>query len=181
VSGREKRSFEILVRENTRILTVFLRSRVNDEAAVDDLFQETMLVAWKRLDDCDLSRPFGPWLRGIAHRLVMAHYRRQNRLPLALPDEVLELVDEHFENIQAQPGDTWDDKVAALHECLEALPENHRAVVQGRYLEDEPTKSVAERLGISLEACKKRLQRARAMLADCLKRKGALLAEAKQP
>jgi RNA polymerase sigma-70 factor (ECF subfamily) len=88
------------------MLTVFLRSRVNDEAAVDDLFQETMLVAWKRLDDCDLSRPFGPRLRGIAHRLVMAHYRRQNRLPLALPDEVLELVDEHFENIQARPGDT---------------------------------------------------------------------------
>jgi len=47
------------------MLTVFLRSRVNDEAAVDDLFQETMLVAWKRLDDCDLSRPFGPWLRGL--------------------------------------------------------------------------------------------------------------------
>ena len=100
------------------MLTVFLRSRVNDEAAVDDLFQETMLVAWKRLEDCDLSRPFGPWLRGIAHRLVMAHYRSQNRRPLVLPDEVLELVDEHFENIQAQPGDTWDDKVAALHECL---------------------------------------------------------------
>ena len=63
------------------MLTVFLRSRVNDEAAVDDLFQETMLVAWKRLDECDLSRPFGPWLRGIAHRLVMALYRKQNRRP----------------------------------------------------------------------------------------------------
>ena len=55
----------------------------------------------------------------------------------------LNLVDEHFENIQAQPGDTWGDKVDALHECLEALPENHRAVVQRRYLEDEPAKSVA--------------------------------------
>jgi RNA polymerase sigma-70 factor (ECF subfamily) len=109
----------------------------------------------------------------------MAHYRKQNRRPLPLPDEVLELVDEHFENIDTQPGDTWDDKVAALHECLEALPENHRAVVQGRYLEDEPAKSVAERLGISLEACKKRLQRARTMLADCLKRKSILVAGAK--
>ena len=36
MSQREKRSFEILVRENTRMLTVFLRSRVKDEAAVDD-------------------------------------------------------------------------------------------------------------------------------------------------
>lgn len=69
-----------------------------------------MLVAWKRLDDCDLSRPFGPWLRGIAHRLVLAHYRKQKRNPLPLSDEVLEIVDEHFENIHAHPGDTWDEK-----------------------------------------------------------------------
>ncbi len=62
MNRREEMTFEILVRENTRMLTVFLRSRLDDEAAVDDLFQETMLVAWKRLDVCDLSRPFGPWL-----------------------------------------------------------------------------------------------------------------------
>ena len=67
------------------MLTVFLRSRVNDEAAVDDLFQETMLVAWKRLDDCDLSRPFGPWLRGIAHRLVMAPKEVQLYIPFVPP------------------------------------------------------------------------------------------------
>lgn len=163
------------------MLTVFLRSRLKDESAVDDIFQETMLVAWKRLDDCDLSRPFGPWLRGIAHRLVLAHYRKQNRYPLSLPEEVLEMVDEHFENIQARPGDTWDDKVAALHECLHELPDKYQTVIQERYLADEPAKRVSGCLGISLEACKKRLQRGRAMLADCLKRKGTLFAEAKQP
>ena len=107
-------TFEILVRENTRTLTVFLRSLLDDEAAVDDLFQETMLVAWKRLDDCDLSRPFGPWLRGIAYRLVLAHYRKQKRSPLPLSDEVLEIVYEHFENIHTHPGDTWDEKIRAL-------------------------------------------------------------------
>ena len=35
-------------------------------------------------------------------------------------------------------------------------------------------KGLAEDLAISVEACKKRLQRARAMIADCLKRKGLL-------
>ncbi len=173
-------TFEILVRENTRMLTVFLRSRLDDEVAVDDLFQETMLVAWKRLDDCDQSRPFGPWLRGIAHRLVLAHYRKQKRNPLPLSDEVLEIVDEHFENIHAHPGDTWDEKIGALHKCLESLPEKHRTVVQERYLEDKPVKCVADRLCISLEACKKRLQRARAMLAKCLRLKGILATGMKQ-
>jgi len=89
-------------------------------------------------------------------------------------------VDEHFENIHAQPGDTWDEKIAALHKCLGSLPEKHRTVVQERYLEDEPVKCVADRLCISLEACKKRLQRARAILAKCLRLKGVLATGMKQ-
>ena len=64
--------------------------------------------------------------------------------------------------------------MAALHDCLEALPENHRDVVQGRYLDEQPTRKVADRFEISMETCRKRLQRARTMLADCLKRKGVV-------
>ena len=63
MTTREMKAFEILARENSRMLTVYLRSLVDDEAAVDDLFQETMVVAWRRLDECDLSLPFGPWLQ----------------------------------------------------------------------------------------------------------------------
>jgi RNA polymerase sigma-70 factor (ECF subfamily) len=172
----ESKAFEILVCENSRMLYSYLRSLVVDEAAVDDLFQETMVVAWQKLDECDLSRPFGPWLRGIAARLVMAYYRKRKTQPLALSAEVLTLVEQQFQSISSQIGDTWDDKMTALHQCLDALPETQRDVVRYRYLDDQPTSAVAKRLNVSLEACKKRLQRARAMLADCLKRKGVLLA-----
>ena len=41
---KEKKSFEILVRENSRMLTVFLATRIREQAVVDDLFHETMLV-----------------------------------------------------------------------------------------------------------------------------------------
>ena len=68
---KAKLAFEILARENSRMLTAYLRTVVADEAVIDDLFQEAMIVAWRRLQ-CDLSRPFGPWLRGIASRLVLA-------------------------------------------------------------------------------------------------------------
>ena len=74
---KAKLAFEIIARENSRMLTAYLRTLVDDESVVDDLFQESMLVAWRRLDECDLSRPFGPWVRGIAGRLVLAHYRKR--------------------------------------------------------------------------------------------------------
>jgi len=176
VDDKAKMAFEILVRENARMLTVYLRGLVRDQSAVDDLFQETMVVAWRRLDECDLARPFGPWLRGIAARLVMAHYRQRKLQPALLHDAVLALLDLQFESIHSQVGDTWDEKVAALHECLAALPEQHRGVVHARYLDDLTTRQVAERFQVTLEACKKRLQRARVMLAECLTRKGVLSA-----
>ena len=36
-----------------------------------------MLTAWRRLGDYDHTRPFGPWLRGIATRLVLRHRDRR--------------------------------------------------------------------------------------------------------
>ncbi|MEM9367566.1 MAG: sigma-70 family RNA polymerase sigma factor [Planctomycetota bacterium] len=168
--------FEILVRENSRMLLVYLRSLVQDETAVDDLFQETMVVAWRRLDECDLDRPFGPWLRGIASRLVMAHYRKQKVAPVVLQEAVLNVVDRHFESINLLAGDTWDDKVAALHACIAQLPERQKLVVTGRYFNGYSLGDLAESLETSLEACKKRLQRGRQMLAKCLKMKGVLSA-----
>ena len=168
-------AFEILARENSRMLMAYLRSIVRDEAAVDDLFQEVMVVAWRRLDECDLSQPFGPWLRGIASRLVMAYYRKLKVSPLFLDDVVLSHLDRQFETIATQVGDTWDEKVSALHDCLGALSDSHRDAINGRYFDGLKTTLLAERLGISLEACKKRLTRARAFLADCLTRKGILI------
>lgn len=173
---KAKLAFEILARENARMLTVYLRSIVCDDSTVDDLFQEAMVVAWKRLDECDLSKPFGPWLRGIASRLVMAHYRKRKSSPVFLDEAVLSHLDSQFESIAAQTGDTWDEKVAALHACLDALPETHRNAIDGRYFEGLKTKLVAENLNISFEACKKRLVRARGLLADCLRQKRVLLA-----
>ncbi|WP_315852480.1 RNA polymerase sigma factor [Roseimaritima ulvae] len=173
---KSRLAFEILARENSRMLMVYLRSLVRDEAAIDDLFQEAMIVAWRRLDECDPDRPFGPWLRGIASRLVMAHYRKQKTVPIVLQDAVLSAVDRHFENINLLAGNTWEDKVVALRDCVDALPDRQKVAISGRYFDDLPMQALAERLEVTLEACKKRLQRGRAILAECLKKKGVLSA-----
>lgn len=173
---KARTAFEILVRENSRMLNVYLRSLVHDQAAVDDLFQEAMVVAWRRLGDCNLDRPFGPWLRGIASRLVLAHYRKLKAAPVLVDESILAVVDRHFQHINSLAGDTWDDKVSALRECIDALPEKQKNVISGRYFDGLSTADVAQQLQLTLEACKKRLQRGRTMLAKCLKAKGVLSA-----
>jgi RNA polymerase sigma-70 factor (ECF subfamily) len=163
--------FEILVRENADMLMAYLRSVTRDATAADDLFQETMLTAWRRLPDYDKTRPFGPWLRGIAARTMLA-WRRQRAKSFALCDEeILEHLGARCESIQAQPGDTWDEKLDGLRDCIAKLPDRYREVIQRRYADEEPPEALAERLRINAETLKKRLQRGRARLLECLERK----------
>ncbi len=171
MQGRDPASvFEILVREHSDMLVAYLRAVVRDRAAVEDLFQETMMVAWRRLDDFDRSRPFGPWLRGIASKLVLAHGRKTRRRGLVCNEVVLIRLDEQMDRLSQRRGDTFDEKISALRDCVGRLDEPYAEAVRLRYLEGRGAAHIAAQLEISREALKKRLQRARARLLDCLER-----------
>ncbi len=159
--------FEILVRENADMLRTFLRSALRDPGAIDDLFQETFLIAWKNLSRYDRNRPFAPWVRGIAARLVMADRRRQARMHI-LDTPELEHLERCYNDLSTAPGDTWNDKLDLLRRCLDRLRPPLRRVLDLRYHGDLGCKSIAEKMGDSTEAVKKRLQRARSYLALCL-------------
>jgi RNA polymerase sigma-70 factor len=163
--------FEILVRENQAMLMTYLRSGVRHSAVIDDLFQETMLIAWRKLEEFDRSLPFGPWLRGIATKLMLAHFRKAKSAVLSFNEQTLEYLGQQVQSISERPGDTWDDKIAPLNQCIEQLPDSYRQAIQLRYFEHNSASQIASRLGDAVETIKKRLQRARAQLLDCLRRK----------
>lgn len=164
--------FEILARENGDSLTAFLRASVDDQIAVDDLFQEAMLVAWRRIGEYDRARPFGAWLRGIAKRLVLAHYRTAGRtVPLA-SEQIVEFLDRRMSQIDRQPGDAFEDRIVALLDCIERLASSYREPIDLHYRQCKTAEWIARHLATSREAVQKRLQRARLQLAECLERKG---------
>src|SRR5439155_7724407 len=117
------RLFGILVHEHADMVSAFLRSLVTDREVVEDLFQETMLVAWRRLDECDQTLPFGPWLRGIAAKLVLEHRRKSaRRWWLNCDPEVLEGLEGEYRRLELQPGDSFRQRADRLAGCLERLP-----------------------------------------------------------
>jgi RNA polymerase sigma-70 factor (ECF subfamily) len=166
--------FEILIRENADMLVAYLRSVVRDAAVVDDLFQEALLIAWRRLEDYDRARPFGAWLRGIASRLVLAQRRKRAAGVIFCDEQTLEYLDQRLQQVSLQKGDTLDEKLASLQECLDKLPEPYREAVRLRYQEELSPAELSQQLRISWDAQKKRLQRARSLLLGCLERKLSL-------
>lgn len=163
--------FEILVREHSEMLLRFLRASVADRSAVDDLFQETFMVAWRRLDDFDRSRPFAPWLRGIAGNVVLTYYRRVKRAPMLVDSESVEYLQQAFDGFDRTAGDTYQEKLDTIEDCLARMPEIYRIPVSLRYRDECGLESIAKKLSLATEAVKKRLQRGKAKLLDCLKRK----------
>lgn len=168
--------FEILVRENADSLMAFLRASVADRGAVEDLFQEAVLIAWRKISQYDQVRPFGAWLRGIARHLILAYYRKAAREVPFSDERVLEYLDRRMMQIDQQPGDTFDEKISVLRDCIERLGGPYREPIEMHYGQGKTTEWIAEQLSTTQEAIQKRLQRARVQLAECLERKAVLTA-----
>ena len=166
-----KTLFEILIREHTDMLVAYLRSGVRDPHAVDDLYQETVLTAWKRLEDYDRDKPFGPWLRGISGKLMLAYYRKVSGGATPLDDQALEWLNERFAAIHSMPGDAFHEKLTALRECIEALPEAYQRPIVMRFKEERGLTEIESILQVAKETLKKRLARGKSRLAECLERK----------
>jgi RNA polymerase sigma-70 factor (ECF subfamily) len=164
--------FEILAREHADMLTAFLRSLVYKGDVVEDLFQETMLVAWRRLAEYDRSLPFGPWLRGIGARLVMEHRRKSARGFLSCEPEVLTALEAEYRRFERIPADSFRERRDRLAGCLDRLPPMMRDAIDLVYRRGLSLKNLAASIGATEEAVKKRVQRARQLLAQCLQGAG---------
>lgn len=169
-----KSLFEILIRENTDMLVAFLRAGVRDSHAVDDLYQETVLTAWRRLGDYDRDKPFGPWLRGIGGKLMLAYYRESSGAAKQLDEQALEWLSDRFAAIHSMSGDTLYEKLDALRDCIEALPETYKKPISLRFDEERGLAEIQAALNLASETLKKRLTRGKTRLAECLERKMGL-------
>lgn len=164
--------FEILMREHIESVRAFLLASLRDSVAVEDLVQETFFTAWKILDRYDRQLSFGPWIRGIASKLLMNYRRKIGRDRLHYCDEdLLNRIDDGIASVQKLPGNTFDEKVEALRACLDHLTGPQRDSIRLHYENGLHCKEIGQRLGIGFEAVKKHLQRGRSQLHRCLRLK----------
>jgi RNA polymerase sigma-70 factor len=164
--------FGVLVGEHELGLTAFVRACVHDAGDAADIVQDVFIAAWQRLDEYERGKPFAAWLRGIAQHKVADYFRQGARqkphLRVLPPEAVVAIADEFSRLNRPARGEAYRDCFAALRECLEGLGREDRVIVQQAYREARTCQAIAEQLGRTVEAVKKRLQRARAALRDCI-------------
>ena len=141
----------------------FIRSRVADRAAADDILQDVFLKVQKKLGQLDDPSKLQSWLYLIARNAVIDYYRAKKpttEIPDSLPAE---------ENGNSDPE--LNGLKTAFRRMVYSLPDPYRDAVVLTEFEGLSQKELAQRLGISLSGAKSRVQRGRAqlkqMLLDC--------------
>jgi RNA polymerase sigma-70 factor, ECF subfamily len=157
--------FEVLMRRHNERVYRAARAIVRDEAEAEDVMQQAYVNAYANLRQFNRQAQFSTWLTRIAINEALARVRRKHRY---------EPFEEERSNVEAfMKGDAARDPEheaasgelrVLLESAIDRLPDGAREVFVLREVEGMSTAEVGSALGISDDAVKARLSRARAAL-----------------
>jgi len=136
----------------------FLRRRVRDPEAADDLLHDVFVRVHERADTLRDAQCVESWVYTIARNAIVDRQRRER--PVVDLDDALPMPD------AAEENEVLRDLAECVHRCIESLPEPYREALRLTAFEKVSQKELAERSGLTLSGAKSRVQRARHMLAD---------------
>jgi RNA polymerase sigma-70 factor (sigma-E family) len=136
------------------VLTTY--ALTNDLGVAEEITQEAFALAYGRRARVAAADHPEAWIRTVAVNLARRRGRRR-----AMLDRILR-------RQEAAPPAAPAGEHLDLHRAIQALSDEHRAVVVLHYLADLPVDEVASLLDIPVGTVKSRLSRARTALADAL-------------
>lgn len=172
----DQAAFEQVVRAYGGRLLAVARRIVGSEEDARDVVQDGFMNAFKSLDRFEGNAKLSTWLHRIVVNAALMKLRTRKRKPEQSIETMLPsfLDDGHHE----ERFQSWDEPVDKLmeraenrrlvREQIDALPEGYRTVLVLRDIEGLDTEETANVLGLSVNATKIRLHRARQALRTLL-------------
>lgn len=169
-------AFELVVRTYSgRLLAVTRRILGSDEDARDAV-QDALLSAFRSLERFEGGSLLSTWLHRIAVNAALMKLRTRKRKP---EESIEPLLPVYQDNGHAQETfGCWNEPVdvtmtraesrALVRSCIDRLPESYRTILLLRDIEEMDTDETSRALGISTNAVKIRLHRARQALRSLL-------------
>ena len=166
VRGGEQSLYELLMRRHNQRLYRVIRSVVRDDAEAEDVLQDTWVRVYEHLNQFEERATFATWVTRIAFHEALARVRKSKRWT-PVEDEtggILPAVERETQGETPEAEAMRGELNEILQSAVDALPDGYRTVFMLRAVEQLSTFDTAESLGLSEEAVKTRLHRARALL-----------------
>jgi RNA polymerase sigma-70 factor, ECF subfamily len=162
VTAGQREAFEVLVRRHNQRLFRAVRAVMRSDPEAEDVLQQAWIDIYRHLAQFRGDAAFSTWATRICVHAALAHARKRPAIA----------------EVQDMPcGDSPDQALEAaqlgvlLETSLAQLPQGHREVMVLRDVLELDTAETATCLGISDEAVRVRLHRARAAVAATLAEK----------
>ena len=137
----------------------YARQQCYASSSLEDVVQEALIIVYRRVGTVRSPAAFGAWLIRVVARLCM--------LPvLAMMKSVEQLKTVEDSNRFAHVP--VDDLRLDLVRALESLSQSHREIILLRDLQEMTINEIARSLGITRDATKSRLHRARTLVREFL-------------
>lgn len=141
----------------------FVRFRISDEAAAEDITSEVFARAWSKLRDPDDRNAAAAWLFTTARRLVIDHHRRHPSTSLGSVAEA-----HHPAGPTPENASLAHERLTVLRRCLDALSERERDVIGLRFIAGLRNREIAALVGTTEGNVAKILHRTLRKLRDRL-------------
>ena len=171
---------DLLLEQHWEALCRYAQSRVQDQTAVEDVVQETLLAALRDQDRFRDESSVRTWLVGILRHKIADHWRRLQRDGLPDSDGVVDSLFDERGRWRRPPGG-WmpdpsqrgenDEFWSAVEQCLDHLPAQARSVFAMRVIDGVPGEGVCKALKISATNLWVLLHRTRLRLRTCLEKR----------
>jgi RNA polymerase sigma-70 factor (ECF subfamily) len=166
--------FKAACEQDAGRLTAVAQRYLRNAADAEDAVQDALLSAYRKRDTFEGTSSLGTWLHRILVNVCLMKLRSKSRRPAASIEELPAGMMENVQRVQASDDETAERDVLReearhlVRDALRNLPETHRTIIQLRDFEEFTTGQTAEILGISEDAVKTRLCRARRALRELL-------------
>ncbi|TIN11974.1 sigma-70 family RNA polymerase sigma factor [Mesorhizobium sp.] len=157
----------LFMRHHARVYRFVVR-QTGSEMMADDIANEVFLELWRQAPGFEGRSEVSTWLLGIARFKALSSLRKKKE----------DWIDDDDATQVADGADSpevvtmKEDKGAALRRFIDALPEEHRTVIDLAYYHGQSVSEIGEVLGIPVATVKTRMFYARKKLGEALKAAG---------
>ncbi|WP_433251644.1 RNA polymerase sigma factor [Streptosporangium sp. CA-135522] len=154
--------FEAVYRETYGQITAYAARRCDSPQDAADVVAETFTVAWRRMDELPAGEEATPWLYGVARRVLANHRRGEVRRQARSIELDAEMADLY--------GESPDSGVElkAITQVFRTLTDDDRELLSLVAWEGLDREQIATTLGLSRNAVRIRLHRARKRFSRAL-------------
>ena len=157
----------LFMRHHARVYR-FVARQTGSEMMADDIANEVFLELWKQAPGFEGRSEVSTWLLGIARFKALSMLRKKKEAWID-DDDAAQIPDgaDTPEVVTMK-----EDKAAALRRMIDALPDEHRTVIDLAYYHGQSVSEIGEVLDIPVATVKTRMFYARKKLGEALKAAG---------